>query len=220
MAKHDKRLIVAVAAAIVVGIAAISGSEYFTRGSSTYVEVSDNVRVVEDRKPPGQCAINAAYARGALNNLQSALTDIANDNTEEARKGVGAARSLLVKIKPESSHVLIHSEVRVLGETDPVGSVQAKLDSIRRDHSMSDHDAIIAALDMLNVPLTYTRVDLPLTETVTLVDEVLQALDSQDAGRARTKLLEVGRALKIETVQLGTKESQWRDHVDLEQEDG
>lgn len=220
MAKYDRRLNVAAALAIVVAVAAIGSSEYLGRGSYTEVEVTDNVRVVDDRKPPEQWAINAAYGRGALNNLQSALTEIANDNAEEARKGVDAARLLLARIKPDSGLVLVHTEIRLLGGSESTASARAKLDGIRREHSMIDHDVVIAALDSLGVPLTYTRVDLPLTETVTLVDETLQALESQDTGRARTKLLEIGRALKVETVQVGSKGTQWRENADLEQKDG
>ena len=220
MAKYDRRLTIAAAVAIIVGVVAIGSSAYFTRSSDERIIATDNVRVVDVRKLPEKWAVDAAYGRGALNSLQSALTEIANNNTEEARKGVNAARSLLAKIKTESSPILIHSEVRVLGETELPGSIQEKLESIRRDLSMNDHAAIVDALDSLNVPLAYTRVDLPLTKTITLVDEILRALDSQDAGRARTKLLEIGRALKIETVQVGTEASNWRSHADFEQEDG
>ena len=80
---------------------------------------------------------------------------------------------------------------------------------------MTDHEAIVAALDLLDVPLAYTRVDLPLTRTVTLVNEALQALNSQDADRARDKLMEIGNGLRIETVHVGTEESP----VDLGNED-
>lgn len=220
MAKYDRRLNVVAALAIVVAVAAIGGSEYFSRGTSIQVEATDNVRVVDDRKPPEQWAINAAYGRGALNNLRSALTEIANDNAEEARKDVDAARLLLARIEPDSGLVLVHTEIRVLGGLESAAPVREKLDGIRREHSMIDHDAVIAALDSLGVPLTFTRVDLPVTETVTLVDETLQALESQDTGRARTKLLEIGRALKVETVQVGSEDPHWRRNADLEQKDG
>ncbi len=146
---------------------------------------------------------------------------------------------MLVKIKPESLHtvvnsaspavaadlhdeslaasdfILIHSEVRVLDDADPASFVQKKLDSIRREFEMTDHEAIVAALDSLGVPLAYTRVDLPLTRTVTLVSEALLALNSQDADRARDKLVEIGNGLRIETVHVGTEDSP----VDLGNED-
>jgi hypothetical protein len=229
MAKQHKRLIVAVAVGIIVSAMAIGGSAYITRTAGTHAEATDNVRVVDDRKPPEQWAINAAYGRGALSNLQAALTEIANDNAEEARKGVAVAQSLLAKIKPESAQatvdasgvpvtpipdgdpnvqaalILVHSEVSVLGDARPGNSMQAKLDSIRHEFSMTDHESIITSLDSLNIPLTYTRVDLPLTETIILVNEVLQALDSRDAGRARSKLMEIGSRLRIETLQVGTE---------------
>jgi hypothetical protein len=229
MAKHHRRLIVFLTAGVVVTAAAIGTSAYIARSSGVRDGATDNVRLVDDRRPPEQWAINAAYGRGALSSLQVALTGIANDDTEEARKGVAVAQSLLAGIKLESTHptidtsgvpvaaqpggesgpdaalVLIHSEVRVLGSANPANSVQAKLDKIRHDVSMTDHHAVIAALESLNTPLAYTRVDLPLADTIALVDEVLEALDSRDAGRARAKLMEIGDGLRIETVQLGTE---------------
>lgn len=229
MAKHHKRLIAALTVGIAVGALAIGSSAYISRTSGTHAGTTDNVRVVEDRKPPEQWAINAAYGRGALTNLQAALTEVANDNAEEAKKGVAVAQSLLAKIKLESTNpplnasampvttnpdgesdsgtafVLIHSEIRVLGDPAPGNSVQTKLDDIRHEFSMTDHEAIIDALDSLNTPLAYTRVDLPLTETITLVNEVLQALNSQDSERARAKLMEIGNGLRIETVRVGTE---------------
>jgi hypothetical protein len=182
-------------------------------------EATDKVRVVDDRRLPEQWAINAAYGRGALGNLQAALTEIANDNAEEAKKDVTVAQSLLDKIKFELPHttdfILVHTEVRVLDDADPASFVQEKSDSILREFEMIDHEAIVAALDLLDVPLAYTRVDLPLTRTVTLVNEALQALNSQDADRARDKLMEIGNGLRIETVHVGTEESP----VDLGNED-
>ncbi len=223
MAKHHKRLLVGIAFGIAVGIAvsalAVGSSAINDRTSNAGSEATDKVRIVDDRKLPEQWAINAAYGRGALSNLQAALTEIANDNAEEAKKGVNVAQSLLDKIKPESPHtadfVLVHSQVRVLGDADPSSSVQEKLDSIRREFEMIDYEAIVAALDSLDVPLAYTRVDLPLTRTVALVNEALQALNSQDADRARDKLMEIGSGLRIETVHVGTGDSP----VDLENED-
>ena len=211
MAKHHKRLLVGIAIGIVVSAVAIGSSAINGRTSIEGSEATDKVRVINDRKLPKQWAINAAYGRGALSNLQAALTEIADDNVEEAKKDVAVAHSLLVKIKPESPRtadfILIHSEVRVLDDADPASSVQEKLDSIRREFEVTDHEAIVAALDSLDVPLAYTRVDLPLTRTVTLVNEVLQALNSQDADRARDKLMEIGNELRIETVHVGTEDS-------------
>jgi len=211
MAKHHKRLLVGIAVGIVVSAVAIGSSAINGRTSIEGSEATDKVRVINDRKLPKQWAINAAYGRGALSNLQAALTEIADDNVEEAKKDVAVAHSLLVKIKPESPRtadfILIHSEVRVLDDADPASSVQEKLDSIRREFEVTDHEAIVAALDSLDVPLAYTRVDLPLTRTVTLVNEVLQALNSQDADRARDKLMEIGNELRIETVHVGTEDS-------------
>ena len=54
-----------------------------------------------------------------------------------------------------------------------------------------------------------------LTRTVALVNEALQALNSQDSNRARDKLMEIGNGLRIETVHVGTEDSP----VDLENED-
>ena len=211
MAKHHKRLLVGIAVGIAVSAVAIGSSAINGRASNTGSESTDKVRVVNDRKLPEQWAINAAYGRGALSNLQAALTEIADDNVDEARKDVTVAHSLLVKIKPESPRtadfILIHTEVRVLDDADPASSVQEKLDSIRRDFEGTDHEAIVTALDSLDVPLAYTRVDLPLTRTVTLVNEILQALNSQDADRARDKLMEIGNGLRIETVHVGTEDS-------------
>jgi len=239
MAKHRKRLLVGIAVGIAVSAVAIGSSAINSRTSNAGSEATDKVRVVDDRKLPEQWAINAAYGRGALSNLQAALTEIADDNVEEAKKGVTVAHSLLVKIKPESlrtavnslrpavaadlhdeslaaaDFILVHSEVRVLDDAVPASPVQEKLDSIRRALEMTDHEAIIAALDSLDIPVAYTRVDLPLTRTVTLVNEVLEALNSQDAGRARDKLMEIGNGLRIETVHVGAEDSP----VDLGNED-
>jgi hypothetical protein len=211
VAKHHKRLLVGIAVGIAVSAVAIGSSAINGRTSNAGSEVTDKVRVVDDRKLPEQWAINAAYGRGALSNLQAALTEIANDNAEEAKKGVTVAQSLLDKVRPESPHmadfILVHSEVRVLDEADPASAVQEKLDKIRREFEMTDHEAIVAALDLLDVPLAYTRVDLPLTRTVTLVNEALRALNSQDTDRARDKLMEIGNGLRIETVHIGTEDS-------------
>jgi len=224
MAKFYKRLIVGVAVVMAVGAAMIGSLTLIGGASSAGAEVTDNVRLVEDRKPPAQWVINAAYGRGALSNLRAALSEIENNNAEEARKGIVVAHSLLVKIKPESLEratesatggsvpdatgseeglILVHSEVRVLGDSGPSNSVQQKLDGIRGEFAMNDHKAIIAALESLNLPLTYTRVDLPLDETIILVNESLAAMDSKDIVRARSKLLEIGDGLRIETVQVG-----------------
>lgn len=211
MARHHKRLLVGIAVGIAVSAVAIGSSAIKNQTSNAGSEAIDKVRVIDDRKLPEQWAINAAYGRGALSNLQAALTEIADDNVEEAKKGVTVAHSLLVKIKPESPRtadfILIHSEVRVLDDADPASSVQEKLDSIRREFEVTDHEAIVTALESLDAPLAYTRVDLPLTRTVTLVNEILQALNSQDADRARDKLMEIGNGLRIETVHVGTEDS-------------
>lgn len=227
MAKHQKRLIIGLVIGMVVSAVAIGSTTLIGRTSSTPAEGVDNVRVIDDRKMPEQWAINAAYGRGALSNLRAALDEVDNNNSEEARKGVSVAQSLLAKIKPESPRsvvngtrapgtvasesdfqsvedlILVHSEVRVIGDTDPDFSVEQELDSVRGGIDMTDHEAIIAALESLNVPLAYTRVDLPLGETISLADEVLKALDVQDTDLARSKLLEIGNGLHIETIQLG-----------------
>jgi len=219
VAKHHKRLLVAIALGITVSAVAIGSSTINGWTSNAGSEATDKVRVVDDRKLPERWAINAAYGRGALSNLQAALTEIAKDNAEEAKKGVTVAQSLLDKIKPDSPHkadfILVHSQIRVLDDADPTSSVQEKLDRIRREFEMIDREAIVAALDSMDVPLAYTRVDLPLTRTVALVNEALQALNSQDSNRARDKLMEIGNGLRIETVHVGTEESP----VDLENED-
>ncbi len=211
MAKHHKRLLIGIAVVIAVSAAAIGSSAINSRTPNAGSETTDKVQVVDDRKLPGRWAINAAYGRGALSNLQAALTEIANGDAEEAKKGVTIAQTLLNKIRPESPHtagfILVYSEVRVLDEADPASSVQERLDNIGREFAMTNHEAIIAALDSLDVPLAYTRVDLPLTKTVTLVSEVLQALNSQDADRARDKLMEIGNGLRIETVHVGTEDT-------------
>ncbi len=219
MAKHHKRLLVGIATGITVSAVAIGSSGINGRTSNAGSEATDKVRVVDDRKLPERWAINAAYGRGALSNLQAALTEIAKDNAEEAKKGVTVAHSLLDKITLDSPHkadfILVHSQVRVLDDADPTSSVQEKLDSIRREFELTDREAIVAALDSMDVPLAYTRVDLPLTRTVALVNEALQALNSQDSNRARDKLMEIGNGLRIETVHVGTEDSP----VDLKNED-
>jgi hypothetical protein len=222
MVKHHKWLIVGVIVGIAASAMAIGSSALINRGSNAAFQATDSVRVVDDRKLPGQWAINAAYGRGALSNLRAALIEVTNDNAQEARKGVAVARSLLSKIKIESSlnaeisagemqtepdFVLVHSEVRVLGEANPLNSVQATLDSIRDEFDMTDHDAIVAALNSLNVPLAYTRIDLPVTETIALVDDILRALDAQDSDQVRSKLMKIGSGLRIETMKIGLGDS-------------
>lgn len=96
MVKHHKRLVVGIAVGIVVSAVAIGSSAINGRTSNADSETTDKVRVVNDRKLPGKWAINAAYGRGALSNLQAALTEIADDNVEGAKKGVTVARSFLV----------------------------------------------------------------------------------------------------------------------------
>ena len=143
MATHYKRLLVGIAFGIAVGITvgavAIGSSAINGRTSDAVSETTDKVRIVDDRKLPGQWAINAAYGRGALNNLQAAPTDIAGDNADEARKGVTVAQSLLIKIKSESlrtvidplrpaeaaNFILVHSEVRVLDGANPASVLRA-----------------------------------------------------------------------------------------------
>jgi hypothetical protein len=220
MANHRKRLIVALAAGIAVGAGVIASSVLISRTSSAGAEVTDKVRIVDDRKFPAQWMINAAYGRGALSNLRAALAEVENDNAAEARKGIVVAQSLLAKIKPQSPHaaakagpldeeqtssdlILVHSEVRVLGDADPSNAVQKKLDGIRGEFEMNDHKAIVAALGSLHIPLAYTRIHLPLNETTALVNESLHALESEDKSRARAKLMEIGNGLRIETVRVG-----------------
>ena len=220
MTKHQKWLVVSLAVGITLSVAAIGSSAIIDRAANGDPEATDNVRIVDDRKLPEQWAINAAYGRGALSNLRAALSEVSNDNPQEARKGVAVAQSLLTKItlelpveeaipqshnQVETDFVLVHSEVRVLGHADPAGSVQTTLDSIRHEFEMTDHDAIVTALRSLNVPLAYTRIDLPLSDTIALVDDILHALDSQDSEQARSKLMEIGDRLRIETVQIGTE---------------
>ena len=218
MTKHHKWLMVGLIVGITVSATAIGSSAFINRESSADSEATDKVRVVDDRKLPEQWAINAAYGRGALSNLRAALIEVTNDNAEEARKGVAVAQSLLTRITPELPHdsavsddkaqseadfILIYSEVRVLGEADLPNSVRATLDSIRHEFEMTDHDAVVTALDSLNVPLIYTRIDLPLAETIALVNQILHALDSQDGDQARSKLMQIGSRLRIETLQIG-----------------
>ncbi len=74
MIKHHKRLLVGIAVGIAVSAVAIGSSAINSRTSNTGFEATDKVRVVDDRKIPEQWAINAAYGRGALSNLQAALT--------------------------------------------------------------------------------------------------------------------------------------------------
>ena len=136
MAKYHRRLLIGIVVGIAVSAVGIGSSAINSRTPNADFEATDKVRVVDDRELPEQWAINAAYGRGALSNLQAAL-------------------------------------------------------------------------------LAYTRVDLPLTRTVTLVNEVLQALNSQDADRAREKLMEIGNGLRIQTVHVGTEDAA----VDLGNED-
>lgn len=227
MAKYYKRLIVGVTVVAAVGAAMIGSLSLIGAVSSAAPEATDNVRLVEDRKLPEQWVINAAYGRGALSNLRAALAEIENDNAEEAKKGIAVAHSLLEKIKPEWPHtvvgsaarsslrdapdpeealILVHSEVRVLGDVDPASPLQVKLEGIRGEFEINEHAAIIAALETLNTPLAYSWVDLPLSETIALVNQSLQALDSNDITRARSKLLEIGKGLRVETVRVGIED--------------
>jgi len=216
MTKQHRWLVVGLVVGTALSAAAIGSSTFVDGISSANPEATDNLRIVDDRKPPEQWVINAAYGRGALSNLRAAYTEVTNNNAQEARKGVAVAQSLLTRIRldstphettPETDFVLIHSEVRVLGEADPSNAVQASLDSIRREFDATDHDAIVAALDSLDVPLAYTRINLPLTDTIALVDDTLQALDAEDSEQARSKLLEIGSQLRIETVQIGVEDT-------------
>ncbi|MCK5365162.1 MAG: hypothetical protein KAR22_19420, partial [Gammaproteobacteria bacterium] len=77
--KHHKRLLVGIAVGIVVSAVAIGSSAINGRTSIEGSQATDKVRVINDRKLPKQWAINAAYGRGALSNLQAALTEIADD---------------------------------------------------------------------------------------------------------------------------------------------
>jgi len=217
MAKQQKRLIAGLVAGMAVGALLVGSMTFVSRPSNAGSEPTDNVRVVEDHKLPERWAINAAYGRGALSNLRAALAEIDNENAEEARKGVAVAQSLLGKIAsgtsgdvreraPAADYVLVHSEVRVLGGGDPENTVQAKLDGLRNEIDMSDHETIIAALDSLDVPLAYTRVDLPLSETKALVDQALEALETSDSELARTKLHQIGDGLRVDTVRFGVEE--------------
>lgn len=232
MAKHHTRIIVVMAIAMAVGVTALGGFAWLGGATLTEGAATDNVRVVENPKAPAQWTINTAYGRGALSNLRAALNEIAKDNPAEARKGVVVAQSLLSKIAPASApvrarvavdagahagletdqarettpepvFVLVHSEIRVLGDAGAADSVQEKLDELRGRIDMSDHEAVIAALESLNVPLVYTRVDLPLSETIARIDDVLQALDSENADLARATILDIGNGLRIETVNVG-----------------
>ena len=224
MTKHYKRLIVGLVVGIAALVVAIAGPVLVDGLPSAAPEATDNVRVVDDHKLPEQWVINAAYGRGALSNLRAALTEIGKNNDEEARKGIAVAQSLLAKIKreapgssvkaeasagerPDADLILVHSEVRVLGDADAEKSVESKLQDIRRRFKMNDHETIIAALKALNVPLAYTRVDLPLGKTKLLVSESLEALESHDAQRARSKLLEIGNELHVETVRVGMEDA-------------
>lgn len=226
MAKHPRRLFVVIAAGIVVSAVVVEIATYIGRITGGQRETSEVVRVIDNHTRPAQWAINASYGRGALSNLRAALTEIANDHPEEAKKGLAVARTLLSKIvsespksldtadiyeatdsstKPasEADFVLIHSEVRLLGEAGPENYVQEKLDAFRRDIEMSDQDAVISALDSLDVPLVYTRVDMPLKKTWAHVNEALRALDSNDSELARTRLMEISNGLRINSVRVG-----------------
>ena len=217
MAKQQKRLIAGLIAGMAVGALVIGSMTFVSRPSNAGSDTTDNVRVVEDHKLPERWAINAAYGRGALSNLRAALGEIDNENAEEARKGVAVAQSLLGKIAsgtsgdvreraPTADYILVHSEVRVLGDGDPENTVQARLDSLRSEIDMTDHEAIVAALDSLDVPLAYTRIDLPLSETKVLADQALEALDANDSELARAKLLQIGDGLRVDTVRVGIEE--------------
>ena len=224
MTKQIKRLIVGLAIGVAAVVAVIAGPVLMDGMSAAKPEATDNVRVVDEHKLPEQWVINAAYGRGALSNLRAALGEIAKNNNEEAIKGIAVAQSLLSRIKRElpgssvkaeaprgkpadTDLILVHSEVRVLGDANADKSVETKLDDIRRKYEMNDHEAIIAALESLNIPLAYTRVDLPLGKTKQLVNQSLEALESHDAQRARSKLLEIGNELHVETVRVGMKEA-------------
>lgn len=217
MAKQQKRLIAGLVAGIAVGALAVGGAAFVSRSSNAGSDTTDNVRVVEDHKLPERWAINAAYGRGALSNLRAALGEIDNENAEEARKGVAVAQSLLGKIAsgtsgdvreraPTADYILVHSEVRVLGDGDPENAVQARLDSLRGEIDMSDHEAIVAALDSLDMPLAYTRIDLPLSETKALVNQALEAFEINDSELARARLLQIGDGLRVDTVRIGIEE--------------
>lgn len=217
MAKQQKRLIAGLVAGIAVGALAVGGAAFVSRSSNAGSDTTDNVRVVEDHKLPERWAINAAYGRGALSNLRAALGEIDNENAEEARKGVAVAQSLLGKIAsgtsgdvreraPTADYILVHSEVRMLGDGDPENAVQARLDSLRGEIDMSDHEAIVAALDSLDMPLAYTRIDLPLSETKALVNQALEAFEINDSELARARLLQIGDGLRVDTVRIGIEE--------------
>lgn len=208
MTKIHKRLIVVLAVTAAVGTVIIASSTFTSKTSHAVSESTDKVRLVDDRKLPEQWVINAAYGRGALSNLRAAVREIENHDAEEAKKGVAVAQSLLGKIKPEETdRILVHSEVRVLGDLDPYNSIESKLDIIRQEFEMNNHEAVITTLGALNIPLAYTRIDLPLSETIALVNESLQALETQDVEKARVKLMQIGDGLRIETVQVGTEDS-------------
>jgi hypothetical protein len=212
MAKQRNRLIAGLVATLAVGALIVGSAASIGRSTGPV----DNVRVVEDHKLPERWAINAAYGRGALSNLRAALGEIDKKNSEEARKGIAVAQSLLGKIGPGASgdyresdpvadYILVHSEVRVLGDGEPGNTVQARLADLRGEIDMSDHEAIIAALGSLDVPLAYTRVDLPLSETKALVDQALEALQVSDPDLARIKLLQIGDGLRVDTVRVGVE---------------
>lgn len=208
MTKINKRLIAVLAVTAAVGAVTIASSIITGKASHAGSEQTDKVRLVDDRKLPEQWVINAAYGRGALSNLRAAVGEIENHNTEEARKGVAVAQSLLAKIRPEEAdYILVHSEVRVLGDVDPSNSIESKLEDIQQEFEMNDHEAIITALGSLNIPLAYTRIELPLGETIDLVKDSLQALETQDVDQARLKLMQIGDALRIETVRMGIEGS-------------
>jgi hypothetical protein len=208
MTKINKRLIAVLAVTAAVGAVTIASSIFTGKVSHADSEQTDKVRLVDDRKLPEQWLINAAYGRGALSNLRAAVGEIENHNTEEARKGVAVAQSLLAKIRPEEAdYILVHSEVRVLGDVDPGNPIESKLENIQQEFEMNDHEAIITALGSLNIPLAYTRIELPLGETIDLVKDSLQAFETQDVDQARLKLMQIGDALRIETVQMGIEDS-------------
>lgn len=209
MATYHKQLI----AALAVGAVAVGSLAYVGRTPSGNSGETDTVRVIDDPKPPSQWAINAAYGRGALSNLRAAYIELENRDVEQARMGVVVARSLLAKIdsakrKPDDGSngdegmVLVHAEVHVMDDVESENVLESKLDEIRRSIDMSDADAVVSALRGLEIPLTYTRVNLPLEETISEIDYVLEALNANDTERASAMLANIGNGLRIDTMQI------------------
>ena len=103
-----------------------------------------------------------------------------------------------------------------MDDVEGEGVLESKLDGIQRDVDMSDADAVVSALRALDIPLIYTRVNLPLEETISEIDHVLEALNANDTERASAMLASIGNGLRIETMQI---EAHQASPADLDEDD-